>query len=337
MPRFPLPDLSVEGILAGLRSAVSGIEFASFEVGVSSASTDDKAKARVSSISFLSGAMGKKHDANNFDLYLIVYLDRGFVEATPQPLHIYGRYNKFSREVAQTFHYCFRCRGRGRGCRQCKGTGKLSDNSVQEILEKIFIPAFEAKESKFHGCGREDVDVRMLGNGRPFVLELVEPKKRSADLDALEKNVNSTFGEMAAVHGLRFSSKSEVEKIKNAEFSKVYSCLCLAGGIMPEEAVKKLAGRKIEIAQRTPERVEKRRADKERVKQAEITSAVPLSGTEFRLEIRSSHGLYVKEFISGDNGRTRPSISELLGVPCRCKELDVLEIVLPGENGVSGK
>lgn len=25
-----------------------------------------------------------------------------------------------------------------------------------------------------HACGREDIDVRMLGNGRPFVLECVE-------------------------------------------------------------------------------------------------------------------------------------------------------------------
>ena len=32
---------------------------------------------------------------------------------------------------------------------------------------------FGATASKFHSAGREDIDVRMLGGGRPFVLELV--------------------------------------------------------------------------------------------------------------------------------------------------------------------
>ena len=30
---------------------------------------------------------------------------------------------------------------------------------------------------KFHSSGREDVDVRMLGSGRPFVLELMDCKR----------------------------------------------------------------------------------------------------------------------------------------------------------------
>jgi len=29
---------------------------------------------------------------------------------------------------------------------------------------------------KFHGAGREDIDVRMLGRGRPFILEVINPR-----------------------------------------------------------------------------------------------------------------------------------------------------------------
>lgn len=29
---------------------------------------------------------------------------------------------------------------------------------------------------KFHSGGREDIDVRMLGNGRPFLIELINPE-----------------------------------------------------------------------------------------------------------------------------------------------------------------
>ena len=31
----------------------------------------------------------------------------------------------------------------------------------------------QARECKFHSAGREDIDVRMLGDGRPFALELI--------------------------------------------------------------------------------------------------------------------------------------------------------------------
>ena len=31
-------------------------------------------------------------------------------------------------------------------------------------------------------------------------------------------------------------------------------------------------------------------------------------------------------FLSGDEGRTTPSVAEVLGVPCTCAELDVLDV-----------
>ena len=36
---------------------------------------------------------------------------------------------------------------------------------------------FGADELFLHGSGREDIDVRMLGDGRPFILEFVNPRK----------------------------------------------------------------------------------------------------------------------------------------------------------------
>ena len=37
-------------------------------------------------------------------------------------------------------------------------------------------------------------------------------------------------------------------------------------------------------------------------------------------------GTYIKEWVHGDGGRTRPSLSERLGVACEVLELDVLDI-----------
>ena len=46
----------------------------------------------------------------------------------------------------------------------------------------------------------------------------------------------------------------------------------------------------------------------------------------FLMEIKTEAGTYIKELISGNNGRTRPSVAFLLNTPAECKELDVIKI-----------
>jgi tRNA pseudouridine synthase 10 len=46
----------------------------------------------------------------------------------------------------------------------------------------------------------------------------------------------------------------------------------------------------------------------------------------FDLTMETASGTYVKEFVSGDNGRSRPNFSEVLGVQCRVETLDVLAV-----------
>ena len=42
--------------------------------------------------------------------------------------------------------------------------------------------------------------------------------------------------------------------------------------------------------------------------------------------IECEGGLYIKELISSDEGRTSPSVSEILGKKAFCVQLDVLEV-----------
>ena len=46
------------------------------------------------------------------------------------------------------------------------------------------------------------------------------------------------------------------------------------------------------------------------------------------LEIRAQHGTYIRELVSGDEGRTDPSLSSLVGSPCKVEVLDVLNLHL---------
>ena len=49
-------------------------------------------------------------------------------------------------------------------------------------LTDFFFP-----DSRFSSSGREDVDVRMLGRGRPFLFELVNPRQVHLSQDELTK------------------------------------------------------------------------------------------------------------------------------------------------------
>lgn len=47
---------------------------------------------------------------------------------------------------------------------------------------------------------------------------------------------------------------------------------------------------------------------------------------KFELHIKGEAGLYIKELVTGDSGRTKPSIAGLLRNPAAVKALDVIKI-----------
>lgn len=76
---------------------------------------------------------------------------------------------------------------------------------------------------KFHSGGREDIDVRMLGTGRPFVVEVLNPKRRTfteGEFKDLEKVINEAT-ELVAVNSLCFTDHKCFEKLTEAADSKV--------------------------------------------------------------------------------------------------------------------
>ncbi|MEM2466292.1 MAG: tRNA pseudouridine(54/55) synthase Pus10, partial [Candidatus Bathyarchaeia archaeon] len=82
------------------------------------------------------------------------------------------------------------------------------------------------------------------------------------------------------------------------------------------------------IKQRTPLRVLHRRADLTREKYIYKVKAKRLSPKRAELKVRCQGGLYVKELVTGDEGRTTPSVSEILGNKAKPIRLDVLKVIV---------
>ncbi len=246
-------------------------------------------------------------------------------------VYLEGRYRKLVRDLPQTVFWCPECKGhprRRRKCSYCEGFGKLTRDSVQELLGWVLGKAFGTRKHKFHGAGREDMDVRMLGSGRPFILELIGPKTQDVDLAEAERTINERNSGRIEIEGLHWSEKPRVRVLKEGKHAKRYgACVDVEGDLDPQ-AVAELVGRRVPLAQRTPSRVAHRRADLIRERWIEVQEMSPAEDGRWDLVLLAQHGTYVKEAISGEGEKTKPSLGELLGgVTCGCVRLDVLGIL----------
>ena len=250
------------------------------------------------------------------------------VDVDVRPIFIYGRYRKLERGIPQTRWPCRACRGRGGDCENCKGTGLQYTESVQDLIGEPVRSTMDANDTSFHGMGREDIDVRCLGSGRPFVLELKGPRSRKTDLEELSEKINSEASGKVEVNSLRWSQKREVSRIKETRSEKSYTIRFKAGEELPEgdviEAISALSGRVLE--QETPKRVSHRRAAKTRKRTVTSISDILVEGDEIQFSLRCEAGTYVKELVHSDEGRTTPSVKEVLGTECEVLWLDVEDI-----------
>jgi tRNA pseudouridine synthase 10 len=241
------------------------------------------------------------------------------------PLYVEGKYNKYKRGIPQTKWPCTKCKGRG--CEECNGTGKQYPESVEELISEHFLKLTKGKEAKFHGAGREDIDVLMLGSGRPFVLEIKEPRIRNLDLAKLENEINKINEGKTAYHGLKLCERGRKAEIKQSspDTYKVYEAIVECDEPFDQGKLEELT-KLNEIHQQTPLRVLRRRTDMVRIKHVLDLKYEIIDDKTFKMRIKTEGGLYIKELISGDEGRSQPNVSEILGVGAICEQLDVVEV-----------
>jgi tRNA pseudouridine synthase 10 len=252
---------------------------------------------------------GTEVDFDRPDVQLLIDLDADEVGVQRNSVAVFGRYRKLERGIPQTHWEKF-------------GT------SVEELVAPTLVSAHRGTEGVFHGAGREDVDALMLGTGRPFVLEVKEPRRRDLDLVALEAEINDLREGRVEVEGLCYATHEMIERVKELDASKTYRMDVTFDEPVSEsalaEAIERLDGATVE--QRTPERVSHRRADLVRERTVYSMTGELTEPDRAELTVHGEGGLYVKELVGGDGGRTEPSLSGLLGVGAAVTHLDVVAV-----------
>jgi tRNA pseudouridine synthase 10 len=266
------------------------------------------------------------------DVLALCDLSTDEVDLQVNSAFVYGRYRKLERDIPQTKWPCRECNGTGidrdEECSGCDGTGYRYDESVEQLTAPPVLEAMNGAAETFHGAGREDVDALMLGTGRPFVIEIDEPRKRDVDTEDLEAEINEFADGKVEVEGLRLATHEMVERVKEHDASKTYRMDVAFDEPVDadafEAALAALDG--ATIHQDTPQRVSHRRAAKTRVREVYEISGELDDEKSATVEVHGAGGLYVKELVSSDEDRTEPSLAGELGVGAEVTALDVLRV-----------
>ena len=260
--------------------------------------------------------LGLKPDFDKPDAVVVVNVPGGGVELQLMPLLLEGRYWKVARRVSQSAWITRRGERR-------------YPFSVEDGLF-ILSELYDAEDVVLHASGREDADARMLGTGRPFIVELKKPRRRRIALAEAARRASEYAWGLVEYQLSREARRSDVERIKGEgqRRAKLYKALVVVERAVSDEELRGLEEyfEKRSIRQRTPRRVRHRRPDVVRERIVFSVRTRRLSGNAFDAYILAEGGLYIKELVDGDGGDTSPSFAEYLNAEAYCAELDVLAV-----------
>ncbi|KAJ1974399.1 hypothetical protein H4R35_003626 [Dimargaris xerosporica] len=200
-------------------------------------------------------------------------------------LYLANQYNKHTRDISQT---PFAADGR-----------QLAQTSVSEIIDQPAQLIFKADEVKFIASGHKDMDVRMLGKGRPFYMELLNPKQTVVTakiLDGLTKAIN------------------QVPQVQQ---------------VLTDAVLAKLTPlrKAFDIQQQTLLHVLRRQTQLMRSKHVHGMPITPLANHFMNVMLCTETGTYIKKFIHGDCARSTPNFAQVIALLATLA-LDVVKVDL---------
>ncbi|MEM4559591.1 MAG: tRNA pseudouridine(54/55) synthase Pus10 [Acidilobaceae archaeon] len=256
-------------------------------------------------------------DFINPEAVLIVEFPSSNIELTIASIIVKGRYWKTGRLISQAYWPTI---------------GGPKYYSIEEALHSI-TKLMGAESIVIHAAGREDVDARMLGSGRPLILEVKAPRNRNVDFRVLEESVRSNSNGLIEI-SLEDYTRRELIRVYKEESkikTKVYKTLILVEDTIGDNDIKLLEEtfKNSTILQKTPLRVLHRRKEATRKRKVHEIKCKAITRNLIECLIKTSGGLYIKELVTGDQGRTKPSITEILNKNAKCIELDVVSVEAP--------
>ncbi|MEM4311972.1 MAG: tRNA pseudouridine(54/55) synthase Pus10 [Nitrososphaerales archaeon] len=142
--------------------------------------------------------LSKRVNFKDPQLRILVFPESELIKVKTKSIFLFGRYRKHIRGISQKIRRCYSCKGKG--CLYCNFKGVK--DSITKILENRISPLFKADKVKFSWFGGEDENSLVLGKGRPFYAEIINPTLRKVNLETLIFKDAIEIKELKYVEGL---------------------------------------------------------------------------------------------------------------------------------------
>ena len=241
------------------------------------------------------------------------------------PIFVYGRYRKLEAGIPQSKMICMACGGKG--CPKCKGLEKIYGKSVEEFISTPFLKASGGNDEKFHAAGREGADTRILGSGRPFVLEIKNPVRRDIDLIEIAVTIKNESEGKIEVDDLKFCLKETVRTLKaHRQLKKTYRLEVLFENPLSEDELKQLEEQVVNynLPEKSGIQTDKGLVVKQE-KQIYESKVNRLTQNSVEIIITSMGGQYIKELI-GKKGEVESTLSQFIKNPIKKMGFDIVDI-----------
>ena len=324
----------IDEVAKSIQAALSEYEFENFSVGLSAPPEWVEREDLIRSEFRLQGRHNVKFDAshklaskllellkkplNRFKPDVVAVLDvvSGAVKVDARSIYMFGRYTKSRRGLPQKRPRCKICRGRG--CPECEYTGKVKGLSVEQLLSNHLLKILQGTKTTFSWFGSEDDRSLVLGGGRPFYVEVHNPKKRH--LPTLTLPANLGHGVKLTQLTLLDAKPEKVPSFKNKVLARVIF------QNKPDKKVLRSLPNVIEVHQASPG---KRKTYLKKIYEATIR----LVGNRGYIRFICDSGLSIRRFLTGVGEPITPNLPSLLGVGVEVDEekpFDILDVLLEG-------
>ncbi len=230
-----------------------------------------------------------------------------FVKSSP--IILSGRYVKTIRGISQKKDKCQKCSGSG--CAICNYMGVSPSNSVEAIIGSSLLKITKGDTTKFSWLGGEDKDSLVLGNGRPFLLQVSNPKVRwlKTELTINENGICAVLKQQSPLLSFQLPSHFTIKtKITiQAEQDLHKQSLATLLDILENS----------EVSYQVKSKIVK--------KKIYSVKAQQIDEKKFVLTMIADGGLSIKQFVGGQD-YIEPSISKIIGMKCECMAFDILDV-----------
>jgi tRNA pseudouridine synthase 10 len=248
---------------------------------------------------------GFEPDFNDPEVMIVLDIPRGSIEVVIPSLTISSRLVKLVRGVSIK-------RRSGR-----KSIEEMAEKAVTEIGEGLRISISMRDTSRY----------RILGDGCYSLIEIRSLRPGKRDLEIISRALNKELRRYA-IDIMGKGRRRDVEELAGRVKRITYRVYIYSDRDIGEEELQKFQKQSpLLISQRTPQRILKRRGiDRTYTGDLRIDRIHRTSKRTFEALLSMPSKIYVEETITGDEGRTSPSLSSILGANLRPLEIDVIRI-----------